>query len=255
MVFNKEDAGMPPKQLRVTLTEIGQLDDICPYCGQALNKRPTKRTLCLNCQNFIYVKIRPIDHQEVLVTKEQEELLKKEWHSFPRARISPSLNRQEMEKCREQLAKKFRKSPSEQDVAWACLNNEAMNHARERNWGLFRNTRLSMAALLEKYQQPAEALKYYIEICYLDLNGPQNTGGLKDHNLRASLDIRDFNTEGGLLASAVVGKVLEIILTLKLNEGQVLQQFMQVANRNHTNLKLPVSPEKAWKIFSDELYL
>ena len=112
-----------------------------------------------------------------------------------------------------------------------------------------------MAALLEKYQKPTEALKYYIEVCYLDLNGPENTGGIKDADLRASLNIRDFNIEGADLAPAVIDKILEIIIGLKLDEKQVLQQFMQVAERNHINLKLPLSPEKAWKRFSDELYL
>lgn len=246
---------MPPRQLKVTLTEIGSLDDVCPNCGQLLNKRPTRKMACPHCKQFIVVRTRPIDRQSVLVTEEQAKLLQHEWQSFPRARISPSLDLREMEKYRERLTKKFGKPPSDKDLAWVYLNQEAMDYAKQRDWGLYRNTRLSMAAILEKYEKQAEALRYYMEVSYLDLNGPQNTGGIKDQELRASLDVRDFTIEDAFLAPAVIDKILEIVLGLKLDEPQVCKEFMKVAERNHANLKLPVSPETAWKKFSDELYL
>jgi DNA-directed RNA polymerase subunit RPC12/RpoP len=246
---------MAPRQLKVTLTETGRLDDVCPHCGQVLNKRPKRKTACPYCKRFIFVRTRPIDRRSVLVTEEQAKLLQNEWESFPRAWISPSLDCQEMEKCRERLAKKFGKSPSDKEVAWAYLNQETMNHTKQRDWGLYRNTRLSMAAILEKYGKAAEALKYYLEVCYLDLNGPRNTGGIEDPELRISLNVQDFTIEDAFLAPAVIDKILEIILGLKLDENQVYQEFMKVAERNNANLKLPVSPETAWKKLSVEFYL
>jgi DNA-directed RNA polymerase subunit RPC12/RpoP len=245
---------MPPRQLKVTLTETGRLDDVCPHCGQFLNKRPTRKTACPHCKQFIFVRTRPIDRQSVLVTEDQAKLLQNEWNNFPRARISPFLDYQEMEKCRERLAEKFGKSPSDKDVAWAYLNQETMRHAKQRNWGLYTNTRLSMAAILEEHEKPAEALKYYLEVCYLDLNGPQNTGGA-DPELLTSLSMQDFMINDAFLAPAVIDKILEIVLVLKLDENQIYQEFMQVAERNKANLKLPVSPETAWKKLSAELYL
>lgn len=246
---------MPPRQLKVTLTETGRLDDVCPHCGQFLNKRPTRKTACPYCKKFIFVRTRPIDRQSVLVTEEQAKLLQNEWESFPRARISPHLDYQEMEKCRERLSKKFGKSPSDMDGAWAYLNQETMRHAKQRDWGLYRNTRLSMAAILEKDEKPVEALKYYLEVCYLDLNGSQNTGGIGDPELRASLNVRDFTIEDAFLAPAIIDKILEIILGLKFDENQVCQEFMKVSERNSANLKLPVSPETAWEKLSAEFYL
>lgn len=112
-----------------------------------------------------------------------------------------------------------------------------------------------MAAILERYERAAEALKYYLEVCYLDLNGPQNTGGIEDPELRTSLNVHDFMIEDAFLAPAVIDKILEIILGLKLDENQVCQKFMRVAERNSANLKLPVSPETAWEKLSAELYL
>lgn len=112
-----------------------------------------------------------------------------------------------------------------------------------------------MAAILEKDEKPAQALKYYLEVCYLDLNGPQNTGGIQDQELRTSLNVQDFTIEDAFLAPAVIDKILEIILGLKLDENQVRQEFMQVAERNSNNLKLRVSAETAWEKLSAELYL
>jgi len=112
-----------------------------------------------------------------------------------------------------------------------------------------------MAAILEQYEKPAEALKYYLEVCYLDLNGPQNTGGIDDPQLRASLNVQDFTIEDAFLAPAVINKILEIILGLKLDENQVRQEFIQMAERNSANLKLHISPETAWIKLSVEFYL
>jgi DNA-directed RNA polymerase subunit RPC12/RpoP len=152
---------MPPRQLKVTLTETGRIDNVCPHCGQILNNRPTRKIACPHCKQFIFVRTRPIDRQSVLVTDEQAQLIQKEWASFPRARIPAYLDEEEMEKCRKRLAEKFGKSPSDIDVAWDYLHQEAIRHAKKRDWGLYRNTRLSMAAILEKDEKPAEALKYY----------------------------------------------------------------------------------------------
>jgi DNA-directed RNA polymerase subunit RPC12/RpoP len=246
---------MQSRQLKVTLTETGRIDNVCPYCGQILNNRPTRKTACPHCKKFIFVRTRPIDQQSVLVTEEEAKLIQKEWSSFPRGRISAYLDEKEMEKCRKRLAQKFGKSPSEMDVAWAYLNQETMRHARQRDWGLYRNTRLSMAAILEEAERLKEALKYYLEVCYIDANGPQNTGGIEDPELRASLNLQDFMIEDALLAPAVINKIIEIILVLKLDETQVYQEFMDVAERNSANLKLPVSPDTAWKKISAEFYL
>ena len=182
-------------------------------------------------------------------------LFKKNGRAFRELEIPAYLDEEEMEKCRKRLAEKFGKSPSDMDVAWAYLHQEAIRHAKKRDWGLYRNTRLSMAAILEKDEKPAEALKYYLEVCYIDLNGPQNTGGIEEPELRASLNIQDFAIEDAFLAPAVIDKILEIILGLKIDETQVYQAFMHVAARNDANLKLSVSPEEAWKKISDQIYL
>jgi len=246
---------MPPRKLRVTLTETGRLDDGCPHCGQILNKRPERKAACPHCKQFIFVRTRPIDRQRVLVTEEEANLLENEWANFPRPTISLFLDNEKMQKCREQLAEKLGCAPSDEDVALTHLNQEMMNHAKRRDWGLYRNTKLSVAALLERNQKPEKALRFYFEVCYLDLNGPQNTGGVNDPALRTSLNVQDFNLKDAWLAPALVDKILELILILRHNEAQVYKDFMSVAEIASRNLKLPVLPQKAWDEISAGIYI
>ena len=244
-----------PRSLKITLTEIGRLDNTCPNCGANLSKRPGRKTKCPHCGGFIFVRTRPYDRQRVLVTEEQSRLLEAEWSSFSRERIAPMLNREEMEKLRPLLAEKFGKTPSDKDVAWAYLNHKTIDHAKHRQWGLYRNTRLSMAAVLEDEGKLEAALRHYLEVCYLDLNGPQNRGQIVTNGKSRLGPGCDFLLEDAFLAPAVVGKVMEIILALKLDEHHVRNDFMHFATREMRGLKPPVSPERAWEKLSAELFV
>lgn len=234
------------RQLKVHLSEIGRVDDVCPYCGQALAKRPSRKTACSYCKQFIFVRTRPYDRKSVLVTEEQANLLQAEWSGFERVSISPHLDPQLMEKHRQRLQEKFKQVPSEQDVAWAYLNSEGLNHAKQRNWGLYRNGRLSMAAVLEKGGSFLKSLRFYFEVSYLDLNGPENGGG--------SPYSRDFDIKNAFLAPAVIAKTLELIAKLKMEEEQVHQLFKEMAELNYKNLKLPIAPAAAWTKLSSQFY-
>jgi uncharacterized Zn finger protein (UPF0148 family) len=252
-----EDASTkrPSRSLKITLTEIGHLDNACPNCGVVLSERPGRKTKCPHCGGFIFVRTRPFDRQRVLVTEEQARLLEAEWSSFPRGRITPMLNQEEMEKLRPLLAEKFSKPPSDRDIAWAYLNQKTLDHAKHRRWGLYRNTRLSMAAVLDDEGKLEAALGYYLDVCYLDLNGPQNRGQIVTNGKSKVAPGHDFLLEDAFLAPAVVAKITEIILALKLNEHQVRNDFMHFAKREMHGLKPPVSPERAWEKLSAELYL
>jgi hypothetical protein len=60
-------------------TFIGVEDDVCPYCGVVLEKRPQRKTCCKHCGGFIYARQRPIDEFRVLLREDQLELLELEW--------------------------------------------------------------------------------------------------------------------------------------------------------------------------------
>ena len=67
----------PPK-----LSEIGRLDNACPYCGEPLVKRPERKTRCPHCRSTIFVRMRPFDSQRVLLTAQETGLIEAEWMAF-----------------------------------------------------------------------------------------------------------------------------------------------------------------------------
>ena len=62
------------------LTEIGKIENSCPYCSENLPSRPVRKIKCPSCGAFIYVRTRPLDRQQVLVTQEDAKLIDEQRH-------------------------------------------------------------------------------------------------------------------------------------------------------------------------------
>ena len=174
--------------------------------------------------------------------------------SFKRYRIKPSLNRVEAEKLRPLLTEKFGKPPSDADVTWAYLNHKSLDCVKQRQWGEYRNTRLDMAAVLDGEKKLEAALRHYLEVCFLDLNGARNRGLIITNGNPSLGSDPDFMVESAFLAPAVMSRIAEIILILKLDEGKVREDFMCFVEHEMRGL-VPVSSEKAWEKLSSELYM
>lgn len=69
----------PPSEEPSQFTAIGNIDAICPYCGNRLEKKPGHKKKCPHCGNFIHVRTRPLDNQKVLVTEKQMEAINEQW--------------------------------------------------------------------------------------------------------------------------------------------------------------------------------
>lgn len=61
------------------LEAVGNVDAICPHCDQPLNKKPGRKKKCPYCGEFIFVRTRPIDGQQVLVTEAQAKKIEEQW--------------------------------------------------------------------------------------------------------------------------------------------------------------------------------
>ena len=75
-----------------------------------------------------------------------------------------------------------------------------------------------MGAVLEENGKRIETLRYYLEVSYLDLNGPQNRGRLVTDETTSVLPGMDFEVSDACLAPTVVDKIIELILVLKQDE-------------------------------------
>jgi len=223
-----------------SLQKIADVESKCPYCGCTLEKRPVRKKKCTNCGNFILVRTRPGDSQKVLVTEQQAAQIQRQWqHRMP----------EELERDPEyrQMSAKLRVNrgtePSVEDVCWALPNERSLQHARKRDWGLYRNEKLDMAGVLEYEDRLRDALQMYLEICYLDVNGPTNGGGP-----RAS-----FDPTQAFIAPGIIWEVRELSDNLGLETAEVKSLFIERGEIVHHSLRLPIAPAKAWDQIELEL--
>ena len=127
-----------------------------------------------------------------------------------------------------------------------------MEHALNGNWGFYRNTRFQMPEVLRKESKLKQALSMYCWVCYLDLNGPRNTSGVKDPKL-----LREFpaySPNEAFLAPGIISCMGRIVDKLNLDQENVSIIFQEIAEHDYKGLRLPVHPEVAWQSVKRELF-
>ncbi|MCX6730941.1 MAG: hypothetical protein NTZ55_03765 [Candidatus Roizmanbacteria bacterium] len=218
-----------------------QSNPMCPYCQVILKKTPGAKTKCISCGNFIYVRTRPSDRKRVLATKQQADEIEEQWSivSGTHDEYLRKMNEYKIEK--DKLNKRFNQEPSDNDIKWAVLNKELIKHSRNKNWGLYRNTRLSMGDILRKEMKLKQALETYLEVCYLDVNGPANNGGMNDSEF-PSFD-PDSNA---FVAPGIIEYIQRINRKLNLPIDTIKQTYIESNKKVYASLKLPLSPDVSW---------
>lgn len=151
------------RRAKLKLRSVGNLEAVCPYCNQSLEKKPGRKKKCQHCGQFIYVRTRPSDEQQVLVTEAQAEEIGEQWSIVNGTHIAYLAEKKRFAGEKDKLAKRFGREPSDNDVRWSQLNQELLQHARQRNWGLFRNAKFEMAEILRKEDKSTDALGFYLE--------------------------------------------------------------------------------------------
>lgn len=243
----------------VQLKEIGTLEDVCPYCSALLKRRPQRKTKCRHCGHFILVRTRPADRKRVLVTERQAEEIEAQWteiQSVPPFRIS---QKEGFNEEKQRLTTKFGHEPSDNDVTWSLLNKELLEHSAKQHWGLYRNALFEMGEVLRAESKLAEALNRYLEVCYLDLNGPKNYGPMDEFTRKFLLekfgeDVRPFRPEDGEPYPVMLYYAEYVIRKLGLQSDGVRDRFLGAATTLQKALGLPVSAEAAWTRLQTELF-
>ncbi len=225
----------------------------CPNCHKSLSKIPGAKTKCPHCGEFMFVRTRPKDNARVVVTKAEADKIDEEWSIVAGTHDIFVAEKEEFAKEKEILRKRFGgKEPSDNDVRWGLLNKQLMEHAKNGDWGLYRNARFQMAEILRSEMKLKDALRTYLEVCYLDLNGPNNTGGMNDPELLKEFPPFDPNRDS-FLAPGVIDLIKRIVLKLELSKDEIKQIFTEHNSRMEKSLRLPLSPEKAWQSLEKEI--
>lgn len=225
----------------------------CPYCHKALSKIPGAKTKCPHCGEFIFVRTRPKDNARVVVTKAEADKIDEEWTIVAGTHDIFVAEKEEFAKEKEILRKRFGgKEPSDNDVRWGLLNKQIIENAKNGDWGLYRNTRFRMVEILRGEMKLKDALRIYLEVCYLDLNGVRNVGGMNDPEILKEFPPFDPK-ESAFLVPGVVDLIKRIVLKLNLSKEEVKQIFIEHNSRSEKSLRLPLSTEQAWSSLDKEL--
>ena len=131
---------------------------------------------------------------------------------------------------------------SDADREWQRLNTEALDHARDNDWGLYTNTQLDKADHLKREGLPKRELELLLSVLYIEANGPENRGGIDLELLR---EFPPFDPSMAAIPPALVARAVALFDGLGLTGEQAHAMFLDVATR-HRNKLMPVSPAEAW---------
>lgn len=209
----------------------------CPNCEHLL-KQELKKSNCPGCNEAIFVERHFKSKKHMLLTKEQlaeYEMVVKHFKDL---------------KWALQLAKEFRLTDKEMKQMikstktsikfaslWVVANEVAIEYARKSKWLSYRNTRLSMGEILYREGQKEKALGFYLSVCFLDLNGPDDKGA--------------FNPKGASLKKGVLNTISKLTNDLSMDDETLKELYLSVGHLEKNRL-MPLAPEETWETFLRE---
>lgn len=230
-------------------TAIGNIDPICPYCNHIFEKKPGRKKECPQCKNAIFVRTRPLDNKSVLLTNDQ--IIEVERQKKIRSGEFDSRKQSAYSAIRRDARVKLGREPTNYEVMSAFLTEDCRYFASRNDWGFYTNTLGEQEILTENFGNKDEALFYCLMICYLDLNGQNNLGGLGG---RPSPGIKRFDPKLAFLAPYFTKRIRELIEELNLSQKDVKTRFIEGAKKMKETIHTPVSVNTAWEKISSEVY-
>lgn len=96
----------------------------------------------------------------------------------------------------------------------------------------------------------------YLELCYIDLNGPNNCGSSKNYPeiLKEYPPFNPNNSVDAFLAPGILEDISQINEELNLTKDQVKEIFFNHNLKIEKSRKLPLSVQDAWVKLESELY-
>jgi hypothetical protein len=235
------DGPPPVSGWRALLTPLGVTAPVCPACGHAFDKMPQRKRACPACQQPIYSRKRPLDGVKVLLTEQQAKEGEGQDALLGRMQTADFENADPTSTI-EALRTELGRAPTAEDVVERHLLVTAQKHAADWQWGLYRNARFSLAESRSRRDRREDALRLYLEVCLVDLNGPRNCG-TKDPAITEFFPAFDPTT--AFLAPGVVSRAATVARELGLSPGDLRHQFEAVAE-SVRSLKLPRPTAEAW---------
>ena len=234
------------------MEDIGSTEKNCPYCGVTLAKFPGQKTKCKECQNYIYVRTRPSDMQRILVKENELVRVEELWAIKNGTHKDFLYKRKKYNDEREFLRVKLNREPTDSDIQVSLLQKQLREHAKNGDWGLYRNSKMSIAKLFFKAKNYEAAFKEYLEVQFLDLNGPNNAIKMNGVPLKGC---PAFTPDAAFIAPGIVYEIERIVNKLNLDIASIEDEFLSYSEILRRELNLPLTAEAAWNKLKKDIEL
>ena len=227
----------------------------CPHCRSVLKKPPSRKTKCPFCKEDIYVRTLVKCRSRVSVTKEEAEKIDTEWRNRNATSLRIYLDKDEecsIESEKTVLRDRFNCEPTENDILWAISNMSMIRHAKNMNYGLYRNVRVRMGEILRRENKYYDALTTFLEVAYLDINGPRNAGSCKDYP-ELLKEYPCFNIENSRIIPIMIEIVKELIRETGLSKEDVRKLFIKHNKKLFDCFAMAISPEEIFPRLEEEI--
>lgn len=198
--------------------DIGNTEPICPYCNKALPSFPSRKTICKECKNPIFVVKRPFDSKTVLTTEKGKNIL-----NTDRDNIKHYFLQEDFFEYEEQL-KKIRNGgytpPS--DVYWYKLQCKALIAFANKDYSELHMVYFYRGHELLKLGGYKDALKCFLQSDYIAA-----CGGSKDGFVWRKEDILKSDYYNGDVNFALWGPSGQCIEELNLSEDELIKLFLE----------------------------
>ncbi len=202
---------------------------------------------------MIYPRKRPIDGQVVYFREQELEDLE-EQRAIASGNYEVFLaQRQRREDARAKLRAKFGREPSDSDVSWPIFNEDIVNEAKAGELGLYRNTKLSMAQMLQRENKTKQALQSFLEVAILDMNGATNiVSGLSEAEMH-EFGVKPYDLQYADLLGYVIGEIEECATESRTSDAELEALFAAAWNRIPARSKLPLDQGAGWSKLRETL--
>jgi hypothetical protein len=185
---------------------------------------------------------------------EHERAIKRELEGLPEA------ERGRFERIRTAQREKHGKETPEQlhsalhTIRRNAYERQGLDGIKEGNFARFRNARLGIALLLEEEAEKdgeklRKALATHLEVCYIDLNGPQYSTTRE----RERSNDAPFEPHQSLLTSGIVDVTNAYIERLGLTRAETEALFHKHNSRHLSGLAMPLSIDEGWNQLAPHL--
>lgn len=221
----------------------------CPYCSKQLDKMPVKKTKCPDCGQYMYSRTSPKTREKILVREDQVAEIEAQWQKYHLQKEIQNIfeeyhvDSETKAIIADYLKERDGNTPTNRDIAWQLLDEQLQMNVHEKRMIPYRNNLMRMANFSQMESNFPSAIKYYGQVCFMDINGPIGVGGFDPNSERA----------------VIYPNICRMINDFLNKTGNQLHEMKPLLMETWAELQIavnaPVSPENAWiefeKVFND----